>query len=162
MLITASGVMRGNKKIDLKAIADKGVELAAKEGHKASAVPAWGVASSRAGREQACAVVSPQLQRSLPAYAAPATWRLLPQVPTVVVHEVKHAAPRADTKIVAGRDVWWEDAVAGQAAAAEVEWVDAEHPLFLLYTSGSTGEQSATTICTFLGGLPVCAFACVR
>ncbi len=33
MLITASGVMRGNKKIDLKAIADRGVELALKEGH---------------------------------------------------------------------------------------------------------------------------------
>ena len=33
VLITASGVMRGSKRIDLKAIADKGVELAAKEGH---------------------------------------------------------------------------------------------------------------------------------
>lgn len=33
VLLTSSGVMRGNKKIDLKGIADKGVELAAKEGH---------------------------------------------------------------------------------------------------------------------------------
>jgi acetyl-CoA synthetase len=42
--------------------------------------------------------------------------------------------------MVAGRDVWWQDAVAGQSDVCEPEWVDAEHPLFLLYTSGSTGK----------------------
>jgi acetyl-CoA synthetase len=42
--------------------------------------------------------------------------------------------------MVAGRDVWWHDAVAGQSEVCEPEWVDAEHPLFLLYTSGSTGK----------------------
>ncbi|MBI4998417.1 MAG: acetate--CoA ligase [Rhodocyclales bacterium] len=42
--------------------------------------------------------------------------------------------------MVAGRDVWWQDAVAGQSEVCEPEWVDAEHPLFLLYTSGSTGK----------------------
>jgi acetyl-CoA synthetase len=42
--------------------------------------------------------------------------------------------------MVAGRDVWWHDAVAGQSDICEPEWVDAEHPLFLLYTSGSTGK----------------------
>jgi acetyl-CoA synthetase len=45
-----------------------------------------------------------------------------------------------DVPMVAGRDVWWHDAVANQPAACEPEWVDAEHPLFLLYTSGSTGR----------------------
>jgi acetyl-CoA synthetase len=59
----------------------------------------------------------------------------------VVVHEVKHAVPRADAKFYEGRDVWWEDAVAGQPTEAEVEWVEADHPLFLLYTSGSTGAR---------------------
>jgi acetyl-CoA synthetase len=38
------------------------------------------------------------------------------------------------------RDVWWHDAVAGQADVCEPEWVEAEHPLFLLFTSGSTGK----------------------
>jgi len=38
-----------------------------------------------------------------------------------------------------GRDVWLHDLVEGQAATCEPEWVDAEHPLFILYTSGSTG-----------------------
>lgn len=40
----------------------------------------------------------------------------------------------------AGRDVWWQQSVAQQSSECGVEWVDAEHPLFLLYTSGSTGE----------------------
>ncbi len=39
----------------------------------------------------------------------------------------------------AGRDVWWHDVVANQASTCEPEWVDSEHPLFILYTSGSTG-----------------------
>jgi len=42
--------------------------------------------------------------------------------------------------MVAGRDVWWHDAIAGQSDVCEPEWVEAEHPLFLLYTSGSTGK----------------------
>jgi acetyl-CoA synthetase len=38
-----------------------------------------------------------------------------------------------------GRDLWLHDLVAGQSAECEPEWVEAEHPLFILYTSGSTG-----------------------
>ncbi|MET3135381.1 acetyl-CoA synthetase [Oxalobacteraceae bacterium GrIS 1.11] len=41
--------------------------------------------------------------------------------------------------MLAGRDVWLHELVAVQAAVCEPEWVDAEHPLFILYTSGSTG-----------------------
>lgn len=37
------------------------------------------------------------------------------------------------------RDVWWHDVVRNQSDACEPEWVDSEHPLFILYTSGSTG-----------------------
>ncbi|AEK63174.1 acetate--CoA ligase [Collimonas fungivorans] len=40
---------------------------------------------------------------------------------------------------VAGRDLWLHELVAAQAETCEPEWVDAEHPLFILYTSGSTG-----------------------
>ncbi len=42
--------------------------------------------------------------------------------------------------MVAGRDLWWHDVIAGQPDVCEPEWVGAEHPLFLLYTSGSTGK----------------------
>ena len=38
------------------------------------------------------------------------------------------------------RDVWWHDLTAGQAETCDPVWVNAEHPLFLLYTSGSTGQ----------------------
>jgi acetyl-CoA synthetase len=38
-----------------------------------------------------------------------------------------------------GRDLWLHDLVDKQSAQCEPEWVDAEHPLFVLYTSGSTG-----------------------
>ena len=38
-----------------------------------------------------------------------------------------------------GRDLWMHELVASQPQTCEPEWVDAEHPLFILYTSGSTG-----------------------
>jgi acetyl-CoA synthetase len=38
-----------------------------------------------------------------------------------------------------GRDTWLHELVDGQPADCEPEWVEAEHPLFILYTSGSTG-----------------------
>ncbi|RRR96497.1 acetate--CoA ligase [Glycomyces terrestris] len=38
------------------------------------------------------------------------------------------------------RDVKWEDAVGGAAAEHEAQAFDAEHPLFILYTSGTTGK----------------------
>ncbi|HMO96792.1 MAG TPA: acetate--CoA ligase, partial [Tepidiformaceae bacterium] len=42
--------------------------------------------------------------------------------------------------MVAGRDVWWDDALAGESAEAKPEVMDSEDPLFILYTSGSTGK----------------------
>lgn len=37
------------------------------------------------------------------------------------------------------RDVWLHNLLVHQSPECEPEWVDAEHPLFILYTSGSTG-----------------------
>ncbi len=37
-------------------------------------------------------------------------------------------------------NIWWHDLVADQSRDCEPEWVSAEHPLFILYTSGSTGS----------------------
>ncbi|WP_367320285.1 acetate--CoA ligase [Streptomyces sp. HUAS ZL42] len=39
-----------------------------------------------------------------------------------------------------GRDLWWHDLVERQSAEHTPEPFDAEHPLFILYTSGTTGS----------------------
>ncbi|WP_328875438.1 acetate--CoA ligase [Streptomyces sp. NBC_00287] len=39
-----------------------------------------------------------------------------------------------------GRDLWWHDLVEPQPDQHEAEAFDAEHPLFILYTSGTTGQ----------------------
>lgn len=39
-----------------------------------------------------------------------------------------------------GRDVWWHDALAAASETHEPVDVDSEHPLFILYTSGTTGK----------------------
>jgi acetyl-CoA synthetase len=95
VLLVASGVMRGEKLISLKSIADKALDLSAAAGHT---------------------------------------------VEKVLVYENTYAAKKADTPMKEGRDVWWDEETGGLPKEAEVEWVEAEHPLFLLYTSGSTGE----------------------
>ena len=64
------------------------------------------------------------------------------RVERVLVLDKPEAAARADVPFDAGRDEWWQDALALQPAddSAPIEWVGAEHPLFKLYTSGSTGK----------------------
>ncbi len=39
-----------------------------------------------------------------------------------------------------GRDIWWDDTIAQQSSENEAEEMDAEDMLFILYTSGSTGQ----------------------
>jgi acetyl-CoA synthetase len=39
-----------------------------------------------------------------------------------------------------GRDVWWEDMVGKQSTEHAPEAFDAEHPLYVMYTSGTTGK----------------------
>ncbi|POX38527.1 acetate--CoA ligase [Streptomyces sp. Ru73] len=39
-----------------------------------------------------------------------------------------------------GRDLWWHELVDAQSEEHEAEAFDAEHPLFILYTSGTTGS----------------------
>ena len=46
----------------------------------------------------------------------------------------------ADVPMKEGRDIWWHDAIAGQAGECPIEEMNAEDPLFILYTSGSTGK----------------------
>jgi acetyl-CoA synthetase len=45
-----------------------------------------------------------------------------------------------DTPWTAGRDLWWHETVDKASATHTPEAFDSEHPLFLLYTSGTTGK----------------------
>ena len=67
------------------------------------------------------------------------------------------------TDMVDGRDVWWDDVVAGQPDACPPEPMDAEDLLFVLYTSGSTGKPKGIvhTTAGYLAGVyltTACAF----
>lgn len=45
-----------------------------------------------------------------------------------------------DVAFTEGRDVWWHDLVERQSDQHTPQAFDAEHPLFILYTSGTTGK----------------------
>ncbi|WP_341258597.1 acetate--CoA ligase [Gordonia malaquae] len=61
-----------------------------------------------------------------------------PSIEKVIV--VRRTNHDPDLNWVEGRDVWWEDTVGEASPNHEPESFDAEHPLFLLYTSGTTGK----------------------
>jgi len=60
----------------------------------------------------------------------------LPSIETVVV--VRNAGPEAPMS--EGRDIWLDEALAAADPECPAEPLDAEHPLFVLYTSGSTAK----------------------
>ncbi|MEV6772619.1 acetate--CoA ligase [Nocardia sp. NPDC051030] len=45
-----------------------------------------------------------------------------------------------ETPWTEGRDLWWDETVANASPEHEAQAFDAEHPLFILYTSGTTGK----------------------
>jgi acetyl-CoA synthetase len=71
----------------------------------------------------------------------------VPTVKTVIVF------PRTgdDIPMTEGRDVWWDDFVAGQPAGAPTERTDAEDLIMIIYTSGTTGRPKGAvhTHCGF-------------
>lgn len=57
-------------------------------------------------------------------------------VKTVVVYQRTHS----EIPMREGRDVYWSDFEAGVSDECPAEPVDSEHPLYVLYTSGTTGK----------------------
>ncbi|MCP2263484.1 acetate--CoA ligase [Promicromonospora thailandica] len=60
--------------------------------------------------------------------------------PTTVQKVLVVRRTEQDVDWVEGRDVWWHDALAAASDQHEPVAVEAEHPLFILYTSGTTGK----------------------
>ncbi len=58
------------------------------------------------------------------------------------------------------RDRWWHDLMAGASAACQPEKMDAEDPLYILYTSGTTGKPKGILHTT--GGYLVGAYATTK
>jgi acetyl-CoA synthetase len=67
------------------------------------------------------------------------TDRALEQTPSIehviVVRRTDHGVD-----MEASRDVWWDDLVEGQSDVCEAVALNAEDPLYILYTSGTTGK----------------------
>ena len=59
---------------------------------------------------------------------------------TTVQHVVVVRRTGAPVPFQAGRDHWWHELMAAASPVCPAEPLDAEHPLFILYTSGTTGK----------------------
>jgi len=75
---------------------------------------------------------------------------LKPAVDAALAKEGEHTVTKVlvvkrggnDVDWVEGRDLWWHEAMAGAPAEHEAEGFPAETPLFILYTSGTTGKPN--------------------
>jgi acetyl-CoA synthetase len=60
-----------------------------------------------------------------------------PGVRKVVVFQRE---PKKQVAMKEGRDLWWHELMASAQSECAAEWMDAEDPLYILYTSGTTGK----------------------
>ena len=80
-----------------------------------------------------------QFRRGKPAPMKENTDQAIAETPSI---EHVLVVKRTETEVpwTEGRDVWWHEAVDRQSDTHEAEAFDAENPLFILYTSGTTGK----------------------
>jgi acetyl-CoA synthetase len=78
-------------------------------------------------------------RRGKPTALKPAIDQALTRTPHVR-HVLVVRRTGQDTPWTDGRDIWWHEAMDRQPAGHAPEAFPAEHPLFILYTSGTTGK----------------------
>ncbi|WP_433291334.1 acetate--CoA ligase [Pseudonocardia sp. CA-142604] len=80
-----------------------------------------------------------QFRRGKPAPMKENTDEAVKDTPSVE-HVLVVKRTETDVPWTEGRDIWWHDIVDRQSDEHEAQPFDAEHPLYILYTSGTTGK----------------------
>ena len=80
-----------------------------------------------------------QNRRGAPMALKPAVDEAVEHTPSVE-HVLVVRRTGGEVDIQDGRDIWWHELVDRQSDVHEPQAFDSEHPLFILYTSGTTGK----------------------
>ncbi|PIP76454.1 MAG: acetate--CoA ligase [Ignavibacteria bacterium CG22_combo_CG10-13_8_21_14_all_37_15] len=80
------------------------------------------------------------LRRGSLVYLKPAVDKAIEGTPSVENVVVFRRIPDSNISMSPGRDHWWHEIMQSVNDQNEAEHLDSEHPLFILYTSGTTGK----------------------